>query len=33
LLIWDALFDEMTGLLFTITAGPRQGSHSLVRVP
>jgi hypothetical protein len=28
-----ALSDERTGLLFTIAAGPRQHSHSRVRVP
>jgi hypothetical protein len=28
-----ALSDERTGLLFTIAAGARQRSHSLVRVP
>jgi hypothetical protein len=28
-----ALFDERTGLLFTIAAGPRQRSHSRIRVP
>jgi hypothetical protein len=33
LLMWGALFDERTGLSFTITAGHRQRSHSLVRVP
>jgi hypothetical protein len=33
LLIWGALSDERTGLLFTIGAGPRQRSHSRVRVP
>jgi hypothetical protein len=32
-LMWNALFDEKTGLLFTITAGPRQRRHSRVRVP
>jgi hypothetical protein len=32
LLIWGALSDEMTGLSFTIAAGPRQSSHSRVRV-
>jgi hypothetical protein len=32
LLIWDALSDERTGLLFTISAGLRQHSHSRVRV-
>jgi hypothetical protein len=33
LLKWGALSDERTGLSFTIAAGPRQRSHSLVRVP
>jgi hypothetical protein len=33
LLIWGALSDERTGLPFKISAGPRQGSHSRVRVP
>jgi hypothetical protein len=33
LLIWHALSEERTGLLFTIAAGPRQCSHSRVRVP
>jgi hypothetical protein len=33
LLIWDALSDDRTGLSFTIAAGPRQRSHSRVRVP
>jgi hypothetical protein len=28
-----ALYDERTGLSFTIFAGPRQHSHSQVRVP
>jgi hypothetical protein len=32
LLMWGALSDERTGL-FTIAAGPRQHSHSWVRVP
>jgi hypothetical protein len=32
-LIWGALSDERTGLLFTIAAGPRQRSHFRVRVP
>jgi hypothetical protein len=32
-LMWSALSDERTGLLFTIAARPRQCSHSLVRVP
>jgi hypothetical protein len=30
--MWGALSDERTGL-FTIAAGPRQRSHSRVRVP
>jgi hypothetical protein len=33
LLMWGALSDERTGLSFTIAAGPRQRSHSRVRVP
>jgi hypothetical protein len=33
LLMWGALSDGRTGLSFTITAGPRQRSHSWVRVP
>jgi hypothetical protein len=33
LLVWGALSDERTGLPFTIAAGPRQCSHSCVRVP
>jgi hypothetical protein len=33
LLMWNALSDERTGLSFTIVAGPRQRSHSRVRVP
>jgi hypothetical protein len=33
LLMWGALSDEMTGLSFTIAAGPRQRSLSRVRVP
>jgi hypothetical protein len=33
LLMWGALSDERTGLSFTFTAGPRQRSHSRVRVP
>jgi hypothetical protein len=33
LLIWDALSDEWMGLSFTIAAGPRQSTHSRVRVP
>jgi hypothetical protein len=32
LLMWHVLSDERTGLPFTITAGPRQRSHSWVRV-
>jgi hypothetical protein len=32
-LMWGALSDERKGLSFTITAGPRQPSHSRVRVP
>jgi hypothetical protein len=32
LLMWGALSDERTGLSFTIAAGPRQRSHSRVRV-
>jgi hypothetical protein len=32
LLMWGALSDERTGLLFTIVAGPLQRSHSRVRV-
>jgi hypothetical protein len=31
--MWGALSNERTGLLFTLTAGPRQRSHSRVRVP
>jgi hypothetical protein len=31
--MWDALSDQRMGLSFTIVAGPRQGSHSRVRVP
>jgi hypothetical protein len=30
--MWGALSDESTGLSFTIAAGPRQRSHSRVRV-
>jgi hypothetical protein len=30
LLMWSALSDERTGLSFTITAGPGQGSHILL---
>jgi hypothetical protein len=33
LLMWSALSDERTGLPVTIAAGPRQCSHSWVRVP
>jgi hypothetical protein len=33
LLMWGALSDERTGLLFTIAAGPRQRSHSQIRLP
>jgi hypothetical protein len=33
LLMWGALSDERTGLSFAIAAGPRQRSHSWVRVP
>jgi hypothetical protein len=33
LLTWGALSDEKTGLTLTIVAGPRQRSHSWVRVP
>jgi hypothetical protein len=33
LLIWGALSDERTGLSFITVAGPRQRSHSRVRVP
>jgi hypothetical protein len=33
LLMWGALADEKMGLSFTIAAGPRQPSHSRVRVP
>jgi hypothetical protein len=33
LLMWCALSDERTGLSFTTAAGPRQRSHSRVRVP
>jgi hypothetical protein len=33
LLIWGVLSDESTGLSFTIAVGPRQRSHSWVRVP
>jgi hypothetical protein len=33
LLTWGVLSNERTGLSFTIAAGPRQRSHSRVRVP
>jgi hypothetical protein len=33
LLMWGALSDKRTGLSFTIAAGPRERSHSQVRVP
>jgi hypothetical protein len=33
LLMWGPLSDGRTGLSFTIAAGPRQHSHSWVRVP
>jgi hypothetical protein len=33
LLLWSALSDEMTGLSFVHTTGPRQRSASWVRVP
>jgi hypothetical protein len=33
LLMWGALSDERTGLSFTTAAGPRQRSHSRVRIP
>jgi hypothetical protein len=33
LFMWGALSDEKTGLSFTIASGPRQRSHSRVRVP
>jgi hypothetical protein len=33
LLMWGALSDERTGLPYTISAGPRQRSHTWVRVP
>jgi hypothetical protein len=33
LLMWDSLSDERTGLSFRDAAGPRQRSHSRVRVP
>jgi hypothetical protein len=31
--MWDALSDKRTGLSFAVAAGPRQHSHSRVRVP
>jgi hypothetical protein len=31
--MWGTLSDERTGLPFTIAAGPRQRTHSRVRVP
>jgi hypothetical protein len=33
LLMWGAISDERAGLPFTIAAGPRQRSHSQVRLP
>jgi hypothetical protein len=33
LLMWGVLSDERTVLSFTIAAGPRQSSHSRIRVP
>jgi hypothetical protein len=33
LLMWGAVFDERTGLSFTIAAGPLQSSHFRVLVP
>jgi hypothetical protein len=33
LFIWGALSDERAGVSFTISAGPRQRSHSRVPVP
>jgi hypothetical protein len=33
LLMWSVLSEERTGLSFAIAAGPRQRSHSGVRVP
>jgi hypothetical protein len=30
--MWDALSDKRTGLSFTIAAGPRQRTHSRIRV-
>jgi hypothetical protein len=33
LLIWGVFSEERTGLSFTIASGPRQRSHSRVRVP
>jgi hypothetical protein len=32
-LTWSTILDERTCLPYTITSGPRQRSHSLVRVP
>jgi hypothetical protein len=32
LLMWDALCDKRMGLSFTVTAGPRQRSHSRLQV-
>jgi hypothetical protein len=31
--MWGALSDERTNMSFAIAAGPRQRSHSQVRVP
>jgi hypothetical protein len=31
--MWGALSDEKTDLSFTVASGPRQHSHSRVRVP
>jgi hypothetical protein len=33
LLVWAALSDDRPGLSFTIASGPRQRSHSRIRVP
>jgi hypothetical protein len=33
LLIWGAFFNKRTGLSITVVAGPRQRSHSRVRIP
>jgi hypothetical protein len=33
LLMWGALSDERTRLPFTVSAGPRQSSHSWIQVP